>query len=177
MTHEEPSRQDLEDAIEHADAYGSAGWTPEDFSLEFLGNLTPDQIGEHDDLSSWVELDPEDFKGLNMKEKIALLADFRGLDWAQRALGWLKRGIPPIVVIEYPDPEEGTPREEIGDGRGRVNLAIALGLKVPTWKMTHRDLLGESLSSLKKKEFLRLIQEIIIDELLINYFSFLTKNK
>lgn len=135
-----PSQKDLEDAIAHADTYGYSGWAIRHFNLEFLGNLSVKELSGHDDFSSWVDLDPSDFAGLSQQEKVEQLADFRGPEWAERASRWLKTGIPPIVVISTPDPEDGIEHTQIGDGRGRVNFAIAFGLKLPTWKLTYKGL-------------------------------------
>lgn len=63
-----PSQRDLEDAIEHADSYGTAGWHLSDFDLKFLGNLTPDDLGQYDDIQAWADLDPSDFEGLDDRE-------------------------------------------------------------------------------------------------------------
>jgi len=115
------SYKDLYDAIEHAD-WEDQGWTLEDFDIEYLGELTPEQLEEYDDLSSWVEVDEEDD-----------LEGFRGEEWLNRAKKWKESGIPPIVVISAPD--EGTLRTQIGDGRGRVNFAVAHEMSVPTYHM------------------------------------------
>lgn len=141
---QKPSSRDIADAIQHADSYGTADWDSSDFSLNFLGNLTASEVGQYDDLSSWMELRSKDFEGLSLKEKMQLLADFRGKKWAERASTWLKDGIPPIVIITYPDEDSGQPNTVIGDGRGRVNFASAFNIRVPTWELTHKSLRKES---------------------------------
>lgn len=123
------SVKDMEDAIQHADTYGDQGWTINDFKIINLGEISLERIADYDDFSSWVDIDPEEFSGLSTDERLALLADFRGQEWANRAATWLKTGVPPIVVIEAPVVSENELYQQIGDGRGRVNFAFAMGLE------------------------------------------------
>jgi hypothetical protein len=122
------SEKDLYDAIEHADIYGDQKWTLEDFDIEYLGELTPEQLEYYDDLSSWVEVDEEEED----------IESYRGKEWADRAKKWKESGIPPIVIISAP--EEGKLHTQIGDGRGRVNFAVAHQMSVPAYHMKWRDL-------------------------------------
>jgi hypothetical protein len=53
----------------------------------------------------------------------------------------LSEGVPPIVVIDAPVVDEAHLHRQIGDGRGRVNFALAMGLKtlpvvIMKWKHT-----------------------------------------
>ena len=135
-----PSAADLRDALEHADSYGTVGFKLSDFATEYLGDLSVAQLGQYDDLSSWMDVDPADFKGLPKSQRLAMLEDFRGPAWASRAKRWLTEGIPPIVIVTTPDPDGEWERviTQIGDGRGRVNFAAAMGMRIPTWLLTYR---------------------------------------
>ena len=132
------SEQDMLDAIEHADVYGDQGWTLDDFTITSLGAVPMDRIRSFDDFSSWVDVDPSDYEGLSVEDRVEKLAEFRGPEWAQRAEKWLTEGVPPIVVIDAPD-EDGM-HEQIGDGRGRINFALAMGLEsLPVVRMTWKN--------------------------------------
>lgn len=72
------------------------------------------QLGEYDDLSSWLDLD----SGSDEQE----VKDFRGVRWAALAGQWTSpQQMPPIVIVEAPN------AVAIADGRGRVNYATAMG--------------------------------------------------
>ncbi len=138
----EVTESDLLDAIQHADINGDQGWTLADFDVKYLGELSMKQLGKFDDFSSWMDLEEGSLKGLSDAKILRELEGFRGSVWARRALGWLKSSqIPPIVVIDAPmtsDAPDVPLDTQIGDGRGRVNLAFALGLKLPVYRMTFR---------------------------------------
>lgn len=138
------SRRDLEDAIKHADVYGDQGWTVEDFDVEDLGKISLRKLREFDGVDAWLDVSAEDFKGLSTEDRLEQLKSFRGPQWAERAAKWVKDGVPPIVVIEAPTESDATDvpmHVQIGDGRGRVNFAVALGLKsVPVVYMRYRGL-------------------------------------
>lgn len=120
-----PKREDLEDAIQHADTYGDQGWTVEDFDIEFLGYLTTDEISQYDDFSSWVDAEPNE----------ELDDSFRGKDWLNRSRQWTQANIPPVIVISAPVVSENELYTQIGDGRGRVNFAVSTGIKLPVYHM------------------------------------------
>lgn len=128
-----PSLRDQVHAIDHADVHGDSGWKPSDFELTYLGEKSVAELGEYDDVPAWLDLDRSDCE--SEAECLAALRSFRGGMWADRAAGWLREGIPPIVVIDTPVTEDGG-GTTIGDGRGRVNVAALFGLRVPTWLMT-----------------------------------------
>lgn len=121
---------DMLDAIQHADLNGDQGWTLDDFQIIPLGEVPLSRVRSYEDWGAWIDVDPADFKGLSTEGRLVELASFRGSKWADRAAGWLKHGVPPIVVIDAPvvvvDYEL---HRQIGDGRGRVNFALAMGLK------------------------------------------------
>lgn len=124
-----PSQKDLEDAISHADIYGDQGWTVSDFDLKFLGFLSLNDLRQYDDIDSWLDLLPED----NKEE----LDSFRGSQWAERAKKWLdEEKIPPVIIITAPIVSEYELHTQIGDGRGRINLASLFNIdKIPTYHM------------------------------------------
>jgi len=129
-----PKLKDLQDAIEHADIYGDQGWTIEDFNIEFLGYLGRQELNAYDDIDSW--LDTEEGEELN--------DGFRGQDWLQRANKWTQNTIPPVIIITAPVVSEGQLHTQVGDGRGRINYAIATGIKVPVYHMTWKhELIAE----------------------------------
>lgn len=133
-----PSHADMMDAIEHADSMGDQGWTVADFDLKFLGNLDVRDLGQYDDLSSWMDFKPGEFKGQPVEDRLEELRSFRGPQWFERAKHWVKDGIPPIIVITAPDSEEGQEMTQIGDGRGRTNFAAVMDMKLPVWEMTFK---------------------------------------
>lgn len=123
-------RADLQDAVEMADVYG-IGLKVDDFKVKKLGWITLDHIEEYEDFFSWVEVDPEDFTDLSFDERIK---EFEGSvssrKFSDRIHKWKKSGIPPVVLITAPDEEDNTRmRTQLGDGRGRVQFAMAFGLK------------------------------------------------
>ena len=116
----DPSTNDLLDAIRHADVYDE-GWELSDFNLKYLGYLSVDEIGEYDDLSSWPEV-----------ETIEDLQTFR-----QGKFKTNKFTLSPIIIIT--SPEEDECHTQVGDGRGRVNYAIAHNIKLHAWHLIHKD--------------------------------------
>lgn len=82
------------------------------------------EILDWDDYSSWGEWRSGDLRGLTEEELRAELRSFRGKTWAEIAIGWLvDNRIPAIILAEARD---GT--SAIADGRGRVSLAVGLGI-------------------------------------------------
>lgn len=123
-----PSNKDIQDALEHAAGTFDTELNPSDFTLNFLGNLTVDQLRNYDDVGAWLDLSPDDQDDYS---------SFRGNEWQQRSQQWLKTGIPPIIVVSTSD---GT---VIGDGRGRVNFAHMFSVKLPTWELKQNENLDE----------------------------------
>ena len=117
----EPTSRDLLDAIDHADHW-QLGWQLSDFELRYLGYLSVDEIGEYDDLGSWPDVEtPDDlqsFRGGKFVNAPHLIAS-------------------PIIIITAPD--EGECHTQVGDGRGRVNYAIAHGIRLHTWHLIHKE--------------------------------------
>lgn len=124
----EPKHQDLLDAIQHADI-NDEGWTLDNFDLKYLGKLTLNQLSQYDDLSSWLETNPGD--------ELDDWENFRGKKWQDMAIKWGK-DIPPVIVITAPD--EGKLRTQIGDGRGRINYMVAMGIKtMPVFELEFKE--------------------------------------
>jgi hypothetical protein len=124
-----PDIDDLNDAIQHADVYGDQEWTLADFTVVPLGEQTLARIRQHEDWGGWIDVDPRDYEGLSVEERLAELESFRGAAWVERAREWLKTGVPPIVIIDAPTVVDYQLERQLGDGRGRVNFALAMGLK------------------------------------------------
>jgi hypothetical protein len=120
--------EDMLDAIQHADVYGDQGWTLDDFTILPMGEVPLSRVLGYEDCA-WLDVDPKDFAGMSTEERLAELSSFRGPKWAARAAEWLSEGVPPIVVIDAPVVDEAHLYRQIGDGRGRVNFALAMGLK------------------------------------------------
>lgn len=98
------------------------GLKPKDFTLRYQGYLLVDEIRHFGDLA-WMQVrTTED------------LISFRDGEF-----GGPPREMPPIVVVTYP--ENGSVRNAIGDGRGRVNFANAHGLRLYVWRLIHNTCL------------------------------------
>jgi len=53
------------------------------------------------------------------------LNGFRGPDWSDRAMEWLRDGVPAVVFLKTPDGYE-----DLCDGRGRVSFMIGMGIEL-----------------------------------------------
>jgi hypothetical protein len=158
---QKPSARDLQDAIEHVSDFSDQPLALRDFNLSFLGVLSVDDLRQYDDIDAWLDLDSAGFEGMDTTEKLNALNTFRGKAWAQRAAQWIAQGsIPPVVVVTTSD------ITTIGDGRGRVNIANALGLRVPTWELKQK---GLQELNMKKSELVKLIQECVAEALKEDY--------
>lgn len=85
--------------------------------------LPIDEILSWDDYGSWGQWEPGELRGLSRDELSDELTKFRGSEWADRAMEWLEEGIPAVVVAQSRD------ASAIADGRGRVSLAVGLGIQ------------------------------------------------
>jgi hypothetical protein len=115
-----PKASDIRDAITHAD-YNEEGWTPADFNKEYLGYMTVDEISGYDDIEGWLEVDTVDD-----------LPSYRDGSFPKEV-----KEMPPVILITAPD--EGEMRTQIGDGRGRINYAVAHDIKLHVWHLTYKD--------------------------------------
>jgi hypothetical protein len=135
-----PSDSDLEAAVEAANELSGESYRVHDFRLAYLGEMTVEGLKAYDDVDSWLDYSYDDCdQGMSQAACIETMRGFRGGAWINRAKGWLKEGIPPIVVVTTPVTDEGG-GTMIGDGRGRVNFASLLGLTVPVWHMIYDPL-------------------------------------
>ena len=117
----EPLNNHLQDAIKHVDVYDN-GWSFNDFEITYVGFLSVKEISQYDDISSWIEVaEPDD------------LTTFRNGDWDQSP----DISLPPVIVITAPD--EGSNHTQLGDGRGRVNFAVAHDLRLHTYHMIFKS--------------------------------------
>jgi hypothetical protein len=133
------NRSDLQDAIDHADIY-RIGLDVKDFKVKKLGWISLDDI-EYYESFDWLEVDPDEFDGLSFDEKIEELEDqISTRKLRDKIIKWRHSGIPPIVLITAPDEEDNEKmRTQLGDGRGRVQFAMAFGLKkLPAVHMIHK---------------------------------------
>jgi len=117
--------KDIEDAVQHAILQEDCTFTGEaryDIVEQKIMNLK--EILNWDDYSSWGEFDPGELKEIADEDFIGELNRFRP-GWGDLVKTW--KDIPPIILVDTL--EAGT---MIGDGRGRVSLAVGLGLdKLP----------------------------------------------
>lgn len=132
------SQADIADALEHADDFLPDDVHPTDFDISKTV-MSIEDLDYYDDLSAWVEVDDDELKDATRQEVIDWAKGYRPgfggtYEFSHTAAQVFDTGeIPPIVIVDTPS---GT---TIGDGRGRVNLAIALGLEeipaiILTWK-------------------------------------------
>lgn len=113
---------DIKDALETAKEgdYISPDSTISDFTVT-RKTLSLKEILTYDDYSSWGQWNKNELINLSESELFDELLSYRGKKWAERVLFWLKnKSIPPIVIFsDIP---------LIGDGRGRVSLAVGMGI-------------------------------------------------
>jgi hypothetical protein len=140
--------KDIEDAIYQAkDAFSPMpDWTEDDFDLQYLGELKVEDFYEYDDLSGWLEIGRGELEGLDpdalnakYSEEMLTLEEYRGEEWAQKALNWIRnKDIPAIIIITAPDPDGGL-HTQVGDGRGRINLANGFDIAIPAYHLIYKD--------------------------------------
>lgn len=176
IENKKPSKKDIIDAIEHAsEIFDIKKEKFQNAKIKFIGNLSVKEIGQYDDLSSWLELSPDDYDDYE---------SYRGKDWEQKSKQWNTEGIPPVVVVTTP---QGS---IVGDGRGRINFANMRNFKIPTW-----ELIVENNSSINEKTIISRFNElfdyykslnvyakdqilgIVVDDLRQEFENFLVKGK
>lgn len=118
---------DINDALETAieGGYISPDTTIDTIHRIIKKDLSLKEILNYDDYSSWGQWKKNELKNLSKEELIQELDSFRGVKWRKLALQWLEnKKIPDIIIFS----EAGL----IGDGRGRVSLAVGMGItKLP----------------------------------------------
>lgn len=119
--------QDIKDAVEHSLGMVDGFWSGTIcYNIEPERKMTLEEILDWDDYSSWGEFDNGEL--LKEEDLEGRLDDFRP-GWGRNAMEWLRTGnIPPIVLVRFED-EDGRKNVCIGDGRGRVSLAVGLNLR------------------------------------------------
>jgi len=132
---DKPSYRDLKDAVEYLNESIDTKYDIKDFDLSSLGYLPVSDLYEYEDIDRWLDIEDGELENMTIEEFRDALNYFRN-GYGDRAVEWIdKKKFPPIVVIEGED-AEGRPYVDIGDGRGRVNVANGLNMELPVWIMT-----------------------------------------
>jgi hypothetical protein len=124
--------RDILSAIQHVMMDGQETKTVH-YDVDPKYQMPVDDILNWDDYGSWGDMEPGELYSLNKKEIIDRLNQFRP-GFGNVAINWLDPDavfignsdpgrIPPVVLVQSLDGSRC-----IGDGRGRVNLAVGLGL-------------------------------------------------
>lgn len=107
---------DLEDSLEHASIMFDKNFVKDDFDYKYEPNVSIEDLYMFDDIDAWAEWEPGELKNMDNEELENEVKNFR-----PKATEWIKnKTCPPIIII---DSNEGV---VIGDGRGRVSIAIGL---------------------------------------------------
>lgn len=112
-------------AIRSVEAYHTDLYL-DDFAVTYKGPLPISELSNYDDgIDKWLVL--------NSDSSFEDITAFRGYQWLVKASKWIETGIPPVVAI--------TVREidQIGDGRGRINMANVYSFNVPLYHIIHKD--------------------------------------
>jgi hypothetical protein len=105
----------------------------------YYGELYADDLASRlDEPTDWLVLDPEEIKQyedpseyLMSKEEFDRGEFENRMDFIDRAMEWVEAGeLPPVYMIQNSEY-----KDILGDGRGRLNIARAFGLKVPVYYM------------------------------------------
>ena len=116
---------DINDAINHLrvsiDIPNDFPITTSMFDISYHPSF--DFKSTNDDLSAWSEWSEGELLELSEEDRENEIAGFRGKNWFEIATKWLQDEFPHIVIINTGN------FYEISDGRGRVSLAIGLGIK------------------------------------------------
>ncbi len=113
---------DIKDAVEHAVMQEDSSFTGNVyFSIDESKEMPLSEILKWDDYSSWGEFDFGEFKNLSAEEQTSTLNSFRP-GYGELVKSW--KEIPPIILVNMLNGDRC-----IGDGRGRVNYAMASGIK------------------------------------------------
>jgi hypothetical protein len=116
---EDETIRDMVDAFSHASDLID-GRHERYFAVSYNPRKPLKSILNYDDYSSWGEISEGELLG----DRDEILQGFRGKAWSERSSRWQKpEDVPAIMLIEW---NEG---QVIGDGRGRVNLAVGMKWK------------------------------------------------
>jgi hypothetical protein len=111
---------DIKDAVEHAVMLEDSSFTGNVyFDIGEVQDLPISEILRWDDYSSWGDFDWNEFDGISDDERIKILNSFRP-GYGDLVKSWDE--IPPIILVKMLNGDKC-----IGDGRGRVNYAMAAG--------------------------------------------------
>jgi len=135
------SKSDLADSFEHASALFDEELSVDDYDYEYYEDFPVGDLYVYDDIDAWAEWKAGELAELDEKELEEEVQDFR-----PKALDWVKTGkIPPIIVI---DSDEGS---VIGDGRGRVSIALGMGFRtIPVIVATQKNKTANSFDRMIK---------------------------
>lgn len=117
------TEDDIRDAVEHAVMQEGDTSVSGTYCYNMTGPIQTslEEILNWDDYGSWGDFRLGELKDLSEEELVQELNSFRP-GFATQALQWIKSGkFPPIILVDSKN--AGT---MIGDGRGRVNLAVGL---------------------------------------------------
>lgn len=120
-------KQDLLDALDHVSDVIGRKLNINNFNISDIGFLSVRDLENYDNLSSWVEIEEDELRYATKEERGREILSFRGKDFLRKALVWIDScAINPIIIIQTNE------FSCIGDGRGRVNIAVGMGWeKIP----------------------------------------------
>ena len=127
---------DIRDALEHVQEFFDIPFheelDPNDFE-QHRTVVTIDDVYDYDDVSAWLDAEPGELVGASRDEVLDWAQAFRpsdiryeafDYDFPQTAAEVFDTGVfPAIVLVDVPGVVK-----TLGDGRGRVNLAVAMGV-------------------------------------------------
>ena len=156
--------RDLKDAVDHVSAWGDFDLS--EFNKHTIGSVDIEKLEYYEDMDRWIDFEHGELANASDEEIEEALTKFRDASFAERALGWIKsKKFPPIVLVGFPNEEDDSGfGAEIGDGRGRINVATAMGIKkLPLIYLVHKSMPEElgltelTLDEVKKQNFSHLL--------------------
>lgn len=115
---------DLLAAVDHAtDGEGALS----DFHVSDVERLPLKRLYEFDDIGAWAEWAPGELKAMRARERHEALVHYRGEDFAVLAETWTEKTVPPVAIVIFPPDSDLA--SGVGDGRGRISVAIGMGWK------------------------------------------------
>jgi len=110
--------RDILDALDHLEDYADKPLDLEDFDIHRTW-MTIEDFYYYDDIDAWLNTVPGELKNASQSELFRWTRQLRGDHFEDL----IDNGITAVVVMD------ATWAWGIGDGRGRINLAIALGIE------------------------------------------------